>query len=785
MAANSHNSQTNTNVSATSNTCLELALEGERLCKSCDFEGGINFFEAAINIGTSDKKTLSAIYSQIGNAHFYLSNYETALHYHSLDLQLAKSMKDIIGEAKASGNLGNTLKMLGQFEEAAIYCDKHLQISRSLNDKVGEGRALYNLGNVYHTKGKHLASNSFQDPGDFPDYVKNCFLQAVDYYEKNLQLMIELGDKSAQGRALGNLGNTHYLLGNFDQAIYYHTERLRIAQEFKDKAAERRAHCNLGNAHIFLWDFEKAIYNFKQTLIIAQELRDKVLEAQAYYSLGNTYTLLRDFKTSIDYHLKHLELAQELSDQVGEGRAYWSLSNAFNSIGNHKEALNFAYKHLDVSKKIGDKIGQETATKTISELRLLLNKEGISSSTVNKSEKTPERPKNKRLSMENMNLLKLTPSKQDEDIFIPSVSTNNSVASGSRSNIASNGNIAIKSEEEDHFLDLLVKSQGKRMNDQRCSFDPLENKENCRPKSSRYKRGAVTTSTQNPISNSALPTNNQPDVNSNNGSQSRSNTLRGNNSTTSNTRSMGNSQSGSSAYSTSESTHLIANNNENPDDLFNLIENMQSRRFDEQRAPLLKRSFTINGSDYYSGSNGSTMTRQHSSERYSNHGSSNGNRNTQLPTTTSSSLPPDDDFIEQLIRCQSSRLEDQRCVLPPTLNSNNRETSLNNYTTRRSLRSNDRSRSSNVTNQTNRHPSRISSQTSNGNSRGSTLPDEDFFSLIMRFQSARIEDQRFVLPPGNNQYRHPNRNNLPSYPQSVSSRKSSVSDDERTKCSKV
>ena len=36
--------------------------------------------------------------------------------------------------------------------------------------------------------------------------------------------MKELGDKAAQGRACGNLGNTHYLLGNFKLAIRYHEE---------------------------------------------------------------------------------------------------------------------------------------------------------------------------------------------------------------------------------------------------------------------------------------------------------------------------------------------------------------------------------------------------------------------------------------------------------------------------------------------------------------------------------------------------------------------------------
>ena len=71
-------------------TCLELALEGERLCKAGDCRAGVAFFEAAIQAGTDDLKTLSAIYSQLGNAYFYLGDYLKAMQYHKHDLTLAR-----------------------------------------------------------------------------------------------------------------------------------------------------------------------------------------------------------------------------------------------------------------------------------------------------------------------------------------------------------------------------------------------------------------------------------------------------------------------------------------------------------------------------------------------------------------------------------------------------------------------------------------------------------------------------------------------------------------------
>ena len=81
---------------------------------------------------------------------------------------------------------------------------------------------------IYFFQGKHIGRLSHQDPGEFPEEVKTLFEKAVQYYEQNMALMIEIGDRAAQGRACGNLGNVHYLLGNFSRAIHFHQERLKI-----------------------------------------------------------------------------------------------------------------------------------------------------------------------------------------------------------------------------------------------------------------------------------------------------------------------------------------------------------------------------------------------------------------------------------------------------------------------------------------------------------------------------------------------------------------------------
>ncbi|XP_006789052.1 G-protein-signaling modulator 1b isoform X1 [Neolamprologus brichardi] len=586
-------------------SCLELALEGERLCKAGDFKGGTAFFEAAVKVGTEDLKTLSAIYSQLGNAYFYFKEYGKALEYHRHDLTLARTIGDRIGEGKASGNLGNTLKVLGRFDEAAVCCQRHLDISQEQGDKVGEARALYNMGNVFHAKGKQQLWGCTQEPGDLPPDVRDTLQRATGFYEMNLCLVKELGDRAAQGRAYGNLGNTHYLLGNFVEAIKFHRQRLSIAKEFGDKAAERRAYSNLGNALIFLGQFNTATEYYRKTLQLSRQLRDQVMEAQACYSLGNTYTLLQQYERAIDYHLKHLYIAQELTDRVGEGRACWSLGNAYVSLGNHKQALYYARKHLEISKEIGDRNGELTARMNVDQLMEAL---GVTESDLSPSSSEFEmqgaRPKfTKRNSMDSVELWKYSSDKNGENQDLESIPRRSkshlsqpSKRKGCSDSQSSEERLWFDSpvdtdditvqvpppvpklgrdpSDEDCFFDLLSKFQSSRMDDQRCHLDEPQNGDN--------REGAAT-----------------------------------------------------SMSSLSEMIDPAITTSPQTEELFDLIASSQSRRLDDQR---------VNVGNLP----GLRIT-------HNNLGHLVGEGDHQEPS---------DDFFNMLIKCQSSRIDDQRCSPP-------------------------------------------------------------------------------------------------------------------------
>lgn len=109
----------------------------------------------------------------------------------------------------------------------------------------------------------------------------------------------------------------------------------------------------------------------------------------------------------------------------------------------------------------------------------------------------------------------------------------------------------------------------------------------------------------------------------------------------------------------------------NTDEFLDLLASSQSRRLDDQRAS-------------FSNLPGLRLTQS----------------NTQSVLDrlrTKGSQEPDEDFFDILVKCQGSRLDDQRCAPPPAT------------------------------------------------TKGPTVPDEDFFSLILRSQAKRMDEQRVLL----------------------------------------
>ena len=116
--------------------CRRLALAGEQKCQNGDLLGGVEDLEAALKTGTHNLHLMSTVYSQLGNAYFYLNDLGKAVACHRRDLSLSNILHDSLGELKATSNLSTVFRQLGQFEDAISCARNRLELSRQLADKV-------------------------------------------------------------------------------------------------------------------------------------------------------------------------------------------------------------------------------------------------------------------------------------------------------------------------------------------------------------------------------------------------------------------------------------------------------------------------------------------------------------------------------------------------------------------------------------------------------------------------------------------------------------------------
>lgn len=233
---------------------------------------------------------------------------------------------------------------------------------------------------------------------------------------------------------------------------------------------------------------------------------------------------------------------------------------------------------------------------------------------------------------------------------------------------------AVKSVEED-FFEMLSRTQSKRIDDQRCSLKVIT-----------QQQPAVSHGNREPAIRKPLVQQNSLPA----------------------TLAAPSTHSAGGAAATA-----AAQTKENRNALLEMIADLQSERMDEQRAQLPQLPGLI-------ASPQNQQTRR--------------NLMTSQAQAASRREPaPDDAFLDMLMRCQSSRLEEQRSELPrPTATHDMEQGEPPNNNRRNCINHNVNA--------------------------GATVPDEDFFSLIMRVQGGRMEDQRaavsatLLIPSNSNEF---------------------------------
>ena len=175
-------------------TCQELAIEGESLTKQGEHKEAIPLLESALELGTDDLQLLSALWSLLGNAHFYLGNYDKAAQCHAHDLAICNELGDERNQAQAYCNLGIANRKTGYLQRAKLCYERYLDVCERIDDSRSKSKAHHNLGDLHLTLARLKLEREGSTIDNCPE-AKEHLQNAAEYFEKHLEYVKETRSK--------------------------------------------------------------------------------------------------------------------------------------------------------------------------------------------------------------------------------------------------------------------------------------------------------------------------------------------------------------------------------------------------------------------------------------------------------------------------------------------------------------------------------------------------------------------------------------------------------------
>jgi len=155
--------------------------------------------------------------------------------------------------------------------------------------------------------------------------------------------------------AIHNLGDVHWLQGDYAEARGCYEQAQRICREIGFRADEGRMLGRLGAVSAAQGHYARARAYGEQGLRISREIDDRRRESAALYALGDVCRYQGDYAGSSAYYDQSLRISREIGARQAEGwvMAFWSLLS--HQLGDDEAAREYSRQALRITRDLGDR----------------------------------------------------------------------------------------------------------------------------------------------------------------------------------------------------------------------------------------------------------------------------------------------------------------------------------------------------------------------------------------------------------------------------------------------
>lgn len=270
----------------------------------------------------------------------------TASAYNKEALSLATEIKDSLGMAKATNNLGHIYSNHGALDKALEFYLKAEDIFIRLNNQEGMAASRSNIGTIYSYKKDLTRSNQ--------------------YFQDAQAVFASLKDTFRLAGVLGNLGNNALLQGEKDKAIEYFGQAKQLGE--KANKPSPTPLIGVGNVYLSQANAPAAIEAFQAAGKLAEAEDDKESLLTIYTGLGKALLMAGDARASEEALNQALAWSEEVEAYILEPEIFKSLSATYAKQGKMKEA----YTMLEKYEEGRERYFNEESSRRIAQMEMLI-----------------------------------------------------------------------------------------------------------------------------------------------------------------------------------------------------------------------------------------------------------------------------------------------------------------------------------------------------------------------------------------------------------------------------
>ncbi len=304
-------------------TLLKLA---ERLAPDQP-DSAIFLAETAIQIQGENENPLS--YKLLADAYYYKNDFTSAAKHY---LQSANIEKDIHGffsdqYGKRLNDVGFCYAILGLYDNAVDYYNKALEIHKKTGNKEEIYSVLNNLGGAYF---------------GLAEYEKS-----IDHFEQTLKFDEAQGDNNNLSISNNNIGKVYQAWGKYDLSIKYFNKALLYSRKAGNKMTEAIRLSNLGMSYLGKKEYDKALEYLYQALDLDKQTGNHYKTAIRENEISKILAKKGDFDKAIEYSLSALDFFRKANIHESMAIVYIDLGGYYLGIGSYKEAENALIESLN------------------------------------------------------------------------------------------------------------------------------------------------------------------------------------------------------------------------------------------------------------------------------------------------------------------------------------------------------------------------------------------------------------------------------------------------------